>query len=133
VRVLESVSNTSRHRLVDVFKKNDSSEYKLWLNSVDFVHFLKLNLQVEVELVSELKSVDLWESGLRAAAVISADQLKFPDVPTAWPTANPSVQTTNTVLMVSPTRFSYNFETAQDNSFMKSLNLTGNYALPIML
>ena len=48
------------------------------------------------------------------------------EVPTAFPTNNPSVQTTNTVLMVTPMNFCYNFETAQDNSFMKTLNISGN-------
>ena len=125
--VLESVANATRHRLVDVFKKTDS-EYKLWLNSVDFVDFLKLNLQLEVEIKAELNEPHvsrIFTLFFFSQTAVTLTAVKFPDVPTAWPTANPSIQTTNTVLMVSPMHFCYNIETAQDNSFMKSLEISG--------
>jgi len=114
--VLESVANATRHRLVDVFKKTHST-YELWLNSVDFVDFLKLNLQFQVEIQPELNEPHI-------AIQLPSDRCKFPEVPTAWPTTSPSVQTTNTVLMVSPMNFCYNIETAQDNSFMKTLEIS---------
>jgi hypothetical protein len=50
--LLEKIAKTWRRRLVDVFKKDEKMGYSLLLNSVDFLHFLKLNLQLDIELSS---------------------------------------------------------------------------------
>ena len=45
-----------------------------------------------------------------------------------WPKVdkNSQQQTTDVVLMVTPTNFTFNYETAQDNSFMNVVNISGN-------
>jgi len=89
--------------LVDEYKLGKNGAYELQEGSIDFLRYLKSN-SIEVDYVPDLQQA---VQGAYNGSRIAVDG---------------ALQSSNEVLMVAPTAFTFNQQAAQDNYFMTSID-----------